>query len=161
MLVGGAVAESWMIDRRYELEALPLARGGMGEVWVGRDVKLDREIAVKFVRFPDGRPDDELVRRFIRESRITARLMHPGVPAVYDAGTHEGRPYLVMRRVHDPRVLELRRQLGLLQLGAGQRAAAARTLAALLADLQRVSGPVHPMVPVVRELLVGADGPAE
>ncbi len=46
---------------RYELETLPVATGGMGEVYFGRDVKLDREIAVKFVRFPDGGPDDELV----------------------------------------------------------------------------------------------------
>ncbi|MEU0078800.1 hypothetical protein ABZY58_12940 [Micromonospora tulbaghiae] len=71
---------------RYELDKFPLARGGMGEVWLGRDIKLDREIAVKFIRFPDGTRDDEHIRRFVRESRITARLEHPGVPAVYDVG---------------------------------------------------------------------------
>ncbi|WP_261565218.1 serine/threonine-protein kinase [Frankia gtarii] len=126
-----------MIDRRYELEALPLAKGGMGEVWVGRDVKLDREIAVKFVRFPDGRPDEELVRRFIRESRITARLVHPGVPAVYDAGTHEGRPYLVMQRVHGISVADLVAEQGALPIGWA--AAIAAQAAAVLAVAHRAS----------------------
>ncbi|MEX5636191.1 serine/threonine-protein kinase [Parafrankia sp. FMc2] len=126
-----------MIDRRYELESLPLARGGMGEVWVGRDVKLDREIAVKFVRFPDGRPDEELVRRFIRESRITARLVHPGVPAVYDAGTHDGRPYLVMQRVHGISVADLVAEQGALPIGWA--AAIAAQAASVLAVAHRAS----------------------
>ncbi|MCK9902174.1 serine/threonine-protein kinase [Frankia sp. Cpl3] len=126
-----------MIDRRYELESLPLARGGMGEVWVGRDVKLDREIAVKFVRFPDGRPDEELVRRFIRESRITARLVHPGVPAVYDAGTHDGRPYLVMQRVHGISVADLVAEQGALPVGWA--AAIAAQAASVLAVAHRAS----------------------
>lgn len=100
------MAKRTLIGGRYELEQ-PLARGGMGEVWVGRDIKLDREIAVKFIRFPEGKPDDELVRRFVRESRITARLQHPGVPAVFDVGTHDGRPFLVMQRVRGISVSDL------------------------------------------------------
>lgn len=96
-----------VINSRYELDELPLARGGMGEVWIGRDIKLEREVAVKFLRFPDDQPDQELVRRFVRESRITARLEHPGVPAVYDVGTHEQRPYLVMQRIHGISVADL------------------------------------------------------
>ncbi|WP_163549978.1 serine/threonine-protein kinase [Candidatus Frankia nodulisporulans] len=106
-----------LIDRQYELDALPLAKGGMGEVWTGRDVKLDREIAVRFVRFPDGQTDQDLVRRFVRESRITARLVHPGVPAVYDAGMHDGRPYLVMQRVHGISVADLVAEAGALPIG--------------------------------------------
>jgi serine/threonine protein kinase len=131
------MAGRWIIDRRYELEALPLAKGGMGEVWVGRDVKLDREIAVKFVRFPDGRPDQELVRRFIRESRITARLVHPGVPAVYDAGTYEGRPYLVMQRVHGISIADLVAEQGVLPIGWA--AAIAAQAASVLAVAHRAS----------------------
>ncbi|WP_308204533.1 protein kinase [Frankia sp. R82] len=109
--------QRWLIDRRYELDALPLAKGAMGEVWTGRDVKLDREIAVRFVRFPDGQLDQDLVRRFVRESRITARLVHPGVPAVYDSGTHDGRPYLVMQRVHGISVADLVAEQGPLPIG--------------------------------------------
>ncbi|MFD0776214.1 serine/threonine-protein kinase, partial [Streptomonospora algeriensis] len=96
-----------MLDGRYELRPVPLARGGMGEVWEGHDTRLDREVAVKFIRFPDGEHDQEMVRRFVRESRITARLRHPGVPAVYDAGSLERRPYLVMQRVHGISVADL------------------------------------------------------
>ena len=106
-----------LINGRYELEALPLARGGMGEVWAGRDVRLEREVAVKFVRFPPGQRDEELVRRFVRESRITARLEHPGVPAVYDVGTHEGRPYLVMQRIRGISVADLNAEYAPLPIG--------------------------------------------
>jgi len=101
------VAVRTLINHRYELDELPLALGGMGEVWTGRDIKLERQVAVKFLRFPDGQPDQELTRRFVRESRITARLEHPGVPAIYDVGTHDGRPYLVMQRVHGISVADL------------------------------------------------------
>lgn len=106
-----------VINSRYELDELPLARGGMGEVWTGRDIKLEREVAVKFIRFPDGQPDQELVRRFVRESRITARLEHPGVPAVYDVGTHESRPYLVMQRIHGISVADLNAEHAPLPIG--------------------------------------------
>jgi len=85
----------------------------MGEVWAGYDQQLGRRVAVKFVRFPDGHPDEELTRRFIRESRITARLQHPGVPAVYDAaavtepGLHHGQLYMVMQLVEGVSVADL------------------------------------------------------
>jgi hypothetical protein len=101
------VTERKVLKGRYELERLPLARGGMGEVWVGHDVELDREVAVKFVRVREEVDRDELTRRFVRESRITARLQHPGVPAVFDVGTDEGRPYLVMQRVRGMSVSDL------------------------------------------------------
>ena len=122
---GGAVSARMLINGRYELEDLPIARGGMGEVWVGRDIKLEREIAVKFIRFPDGNTRQELVRRFVRESRITARLEHPGVPAVYDVGTHDDRPYLVMQRIRGISVADLIAEHGPLPIGwaAGDRRA--------------------------------------
>jgi eukaryotic-like serine/threonine-protein kinase len=111
------VAAKTVIHQRYELDELPLARGGMGEVWTGRDVKLEREVAVKFIRFPDDQPDEELVRRFVRESRITARLEHPGVPAVYDVGTHDGRPYLVMQRIRGISIADLNAEHAPLPVG--------------------------------------------
>jgi serine/threonine protein kinase len=106
-----------VIGNRYELQRVPIAKGGMGEVWEGRDLKLDREIAVKFIRFPDDKPDDNLVRRFVRESRITARLQHPGVPAVFDVGTHESRPFLVMQRIRGASVADLVAEQGPLPIG--------------------------------------------
>ncbi|MFG1873913.1 protein kinase [Sphaerisporangium sp. NPDC049003] len=74
----------------------------MGEIWFGYDKRLDRAVAVKFIRIdrlPDGKPDKELTQRFVRESRITARLEHPGVPTVYDCGSHGEDLYLVMQLV--------------------------------------------------------------
>jgi len=118
------------LNERYELQPMPLARGGMGEVWEGRDTTLDREVAVKFVRFPDGVADDEFVRRFMRESRITARLQHPGVPAVFDVGTAEGSPFLVMQRVRGTSVSDLLAQHERLPV-AWAAAIAAQTCAVL------------------------------
>ncbi len=74
----------------------------MGEVWFGYDKRLDRPIAIKFIRVDrsaGGRPDPELTQRFVRESRITARMEHPGVPTVYDCGTDGDDLYLVMQLI--------------------------------------------------------------
>jgi serine/threonine protein kinase len=118
---GDHVAERKVVNNRYELQRLPLGRGGMGEVWVGHDARLDREVAVKFVRFDDEASRTELIRRFVRESRITARLQHPGVPAVFDVGTEDdsvdGRPYIVMQRVHGTTIKDLVVEHGRLPIG--------------------------------------------
>lgn len=100
----GAVGDGeWVLGERYALESAPLGRGGMGLVYEGRDLRLKRRVAVKFIRFPhdaDKAERKEMVDRFVRESRITAELQHPGVPAVFDAGADGGgRPYLVMQRI--------------------------------------------------------------
>jgi len=98
------VAERTIIGDRYELDTLPLGRGGMGEVYSGYDRKLDRKVAVKLIRFPYGQHDDALVKRFLREARIMAKLDHPGTPAIYDADVFQDprfgpRPYMVMQFV--------------------------------------------------------------
>ncbi|WP_084161107.1 serine/threonine-protein kinase [Nocardia sp. BMG51109] len=72
-----------LVDR-YRITS-PIGRGGMGEVWSGTDVRLNREVAIKLVSSEHTR-DSDARRRFHREARITARLHHPGVPAVFDFG---------------------------------------------------------------------------
>lgn len=92
------------IAGRYELVE-PIKTGGMGLVWRGYDAVLDREVAVKLIR-PDvvATPElaEEFAKRFRREARLTARIMHHGVPQVYDAVLDNSydRVYLVMEFVH-------------------------------------------------------------
>lgn len=97
------------IAGRYELDPVHIGKGGMGEVWGATDTRLRRRVAVKFVRFAD---DPELIRRFVRESQLTARMAHPGVPVLYDAdkvsgGPFDGRLYLVMELVEGINVDDL------------------------------------------------------
>ncbi|MBX9585436.1 MAG: hypothetical protein K2X87_34450, partial [Gemmataceae bacterium] len=76
-----------------------VGRGGMGVVLRAHDLALDREVAVKVLsdRFP---ADSPAAARFVEEARITARLQHPGIPAVYHTGTLPGgRPFLAMRLI--------------------------------------------------------------
>jgi eukaryotic-like serine/threonine-protein kinase len=100
------------IAGRYRLDPVHIGKGGMGEVWGATDTRLGRRVAVKFISFPDGRADPELTRRFVRESKLTAQLEHPGVPVLYDAakvtdGPFEGRLYLVMQLVDGIRLDDL------------------------------------------------------
>ncbi|GAA3146992.1 protein kinase domain-containing protein [Nonomuraea roseoviolacea] len=78
---------------RYRLDPLRLGCGGMGEVWGADDIVLDRRVAIKFVLLPD----EELHQRFTREAKALSSLAHPGVPALYDFGTVDGRHYMVMQ----------------------------------------------------------------
>jgi serine/threonine-protein kinase len=71
----------------------------MGAVYRSRDVRLDRQVAVKVVR-PDLLDDHDARRRFRREAQLVARLQHPGIVAIFDFGTLEsGGAYLVMELV--------------------------------------------------------------
>ncbi len=83
----------------YDLQA-EIGRGGMGVVYAAHDRAVGREVAVKTL-IP-GRPfDAETAARFDTESRVTARLQHPAVPPVFALGRFpDGRPYMVMKRVH-------------------------------------------------------------
>ncbi len=71
-----------------------LGRGGMGVVYRGVDPALRRPVAIKVVG--DGPMDETRRRRFIREARAAARLRHPGIVAVHEAGEQDGRLFLVM-----------------------------------------------------------------
>ena len=95
-----------LIADRYELDDLPLGRGGMGAVHGGYDKHLDRRVAVKFLHWPGG-SDDELEQRFVREARILARLEHPGAPVLYDFGTHDHRLFQVMQFIDGVTVADL------------------------------------------------------
>ncbi|SER24902.1 non-specific serine/threonine protein kinase [Lentzea xinjiangensis] len=99
-----------LIADRYELDDLPLGRGGMGAVHEARDLRLDRRVAVKLLRLPGS--DDEVRHRFTREARIVANLEHPGVPVLYDFGTYEQRLFQVMQFVDGVTIADLVGEFG-------------------------------------------------
>jgi serine/threonine protein kinase len=81
----------------YQIMA-PLGAGGMGVVYRARDVRLERDVAIKVL--PPGLLTDESARRrFRKEALALARLSHPNIAAVYDVGEHDGVDYLVMECV--------------------------------------------------------------
>jgi serine/threonine protein kinase len=81
----------------YEIEG-EVARGGMGVVYRGRDVRLGRPVAIKLLLAPGATgPDTPRVRRFSREAEALASLGHPGLLGVYDFGIlpHPAVPYMI------------------------------------------------------------------
>jgi len=86
---------------RYEF-VQELGRGGMGTVYLAKDTELDRLVAIKVINKPD--ITDELRERMIREAQIIARLEHPGIVPVHDAGTlPDGRLFYAMKYVRGSR----------------------------------------------------------
>lgn len=71
----------------------PLGRGGMGAVYLGHDMLLDRAVAIKFISAIN--PDAVSREQFLTEARAAARLQHPNVVTVYRVGEIEGRPYII------------------------------------------------------------------
>ena len=91
--------------RDYELGAL-LGRGGMGDVVLGRDKTIGRDVAIKQLRAEH--PTPEAKARFLREARIQARLEHPSIVPVHHLGHDEqGLPYFTMKRLTGTTLLEL------------------------------------------------------
>jgi len=82
---------------RFEL-LRRLGRGGMGEVYVAYDAQLDREVALKLL-LPERSPDDHARERLLREAQVLARLSHPNVVQIHEAGIHDEQVYLVMELV--------------------------------------------------------------
>lgn len=86
-----------LADGRYEIDRV-LGHGGMAVVYLARDQELHRAVAVKVLEGSLA-GDDDVQARFLREARLAARLSHPNVVQVYDAGETDERPYIVMEYV--------------------------------------------------------------
>ncbi|MER6590366.1 protein kinase [Micromonospora purpureochromogenes] len=120
------------IGDRYEL-TYPIGRGGMGQVWAGYDERLDRPVAVKFLRQMEV-PENEretAVKRFRREARAVARLDHPGVPVVHDLGEHGDDLFIVMQLVPGMMLADLVAEQE--RLSVGQAASIAAQVCTVLA----------------------------
>jgi hypothetical protein len=83
------IATHTILQSRYRIDDL-IDRGGMADVYRGRDVRLERDVAVKVLR------EVEHERRFAAEARTLARLQHPNLVRLLDAGTDNGDAFLVL-----------------------------------------------------------------
>ena len=107
-------AASIVLGGRYELQEI-IGRGGMAEVWRARDLRLDRDVAVKRLRV-DLATDPTFQARFGREAQSAAGLNHPNIVSVYDTGgqTDEATgvvvPYIVMELVGGRTLREMLRE---------------------------------------------------
>jgi serine/threonine protein kinase len=95
---------------RYELER-KVARGGMADVFLSRDLLLDRPVALK-VLFPEFASDPAFVQRFRREAQSAARLTHPNVVSVFDWGQEGSTYFIVMEFVEGQSLAQLLRESG-------------------------------------------------
>ncbi|WP_155286694.1 Stk1 family PASTA domain-containing Ser/Thr kinase [Lacticaseibacillus zhaodongensis] len=92
MIESGAI-----LGERYKL-LKTLGEGGMANVYLARDLILDRDVAVKVLRL-DLQDDPDTLRRFRREAMATLELSHPNIVSIYDVGESDGQQYLVMEYV--------------------------------------------------------------
>ena len=97
----GSVAAGTMLGEYRVLELL--GEGGMGEVYLAEDTKLERRVAIKFLkRYLD---NEGVLRRFRHERKVLAGLTHPNIARLYGGGaTPDGRSYLVMEYVEGERL---------------------------------------------------------
>jgi serine/threonine protein kinase len=94
------IATHTLLQSRYRIDGL-IDRGGMADVYRGRDVRLERDVAVKVLR------EVEHERRFASEARTLARLQHPNLVRLFDAGTENGDAFLVLELLDGATVRQL------------------------------------------------------
>ncbi len=93
----GGVTVSAPTIGRYEIQK-ELGRGAMGVVYLGKDPKINRQVAIKTVRFEEVDPDllEETKKRFFREAEAAGTLNHPNIVTIYDVGEEEDLAYVAM-----------------------------------------------------------------
>ncbi len=143
-----------VIDRKFRLDQR-IGRGGMGSVYRARDVRLERDVAIKVVR-AELLSDPDARRRFRREAQLVARLQHPSIVSVFDYGTFpDGAAYLVMELVRGEDLRRLMTREGRLPPPR-----AARILSQICAaiDAAHREGILHRDLKPENILLIGGEG---
>ena len=90
---------------RYEIRSL-LGAGGMGEVYLARDTRLGRDVALKILPAVFS-TDEQRLHRFEQEAQAAGALNHPNIVAIYDVGTGEESPYVVSELLRGESLREL------------------------------------------------------
>ena len=103
------------IQDRFRLEER-IGSGGMSTVYRAFDQTLERWVAIKLLHSEIASQPDQL-ERFRREARVVARLSHPNVVAVIDAGEDDGRPYIVFQYIEGETLKDRIHRLGRLPVG--------------------------------------------
>lgn len=102
------------LNGRYQIEKL-VGGGGMSNVYLARDMILEREVAVKMLRV-DYSNNEEFVKRFQREANSISSLFHSNIVNVYDVGEDDGVNYIVMEYMSGPTLKEYIQQKGALSV---------------------------------------------
>jgi serine/threonine protein kinase/WD40 repeat protein len=155
--------------QHYEIVA-KIGEGGMGEVYRARDTQLGRDVAIKILPAAVAANPDRL-RRFEQEARAAGALNHPSIVTVFELGTHEGSPYLVMELVEGEtlrdKLAELRHDTEAVSTSGSQCAALpVRKVIAYGAQIARGLSAAHDKGVVHRDLkpeniLITPDGQAK
>ena len=146
------ITDGAVLGGRYCLLRL-IARGGMAQVWEGRDAILDRPVAIK-VLLPHLAQDPAFVERFRREAVAAARLTHPNVVSTYDTRIDGGVAFIVMELVRGRSLADLLASGGALDPGR------ARNIVLHVADAlayAHAAGVVHRDIKPAN-ILIGDDG---
>src|SRR5713226_7864875 len=101
-----------ILGDRYQLQD-PIGRGGMATIYRGRDMRMDRVVAIKVLREVYS-TDPKFVTRFQREAKAASALQHPNIVQVYDYGQTDGKYYIVMELVEGTDLRRYLRSRGIL-----------------------------------------------
>jgi serine/threonine protein kinase len=94
-----------------------LGRGAQGVVYLARDPRLDRQVAIKTLRVVSSAQSDGL----LREAKTVSNLQHPNIIPLYDLGSDEGAPYLVYAYIEGETLAHLLKRSGALSMAASAR----------------------------------------
>ena len=144
--------ERIVLNDRYEIQNR-IGRGGMADVFLARDLLLDRPVAIK-VLFPEFATDPNFVERFRREAQAAANLNHPNIVSVYDWGKYLNTYFMAMEYVQGRTLADIMRVNG--RLTSMQAAEIASEVAAALSFAHR-NGVVHRDIKPAN-ILIGSAG---
>ncbi|RSX49022.1 serine/threonine protein kinase [Bifidobacterium callimiconis] len=102
--------EGQLIHRRYRLDQR-LAQGGMGEVWKGYDIELERPVAIKALR-ADMDNEEAKLKRLRAEAHNSANLAHPNIAALFEYYEHDNIGFLIMEYVPNKSLAEIYKARG-------------------------------------------------